>query len=62
LTQRQRAVLRLLTEGKSDAEIAAELFIGTRTVQTHLANVYSRLGVNSRAAAAAIAIREGLVD
>lgn len=62
LTQRQMDVLRLLAEGKSDAEIADELFIGTRTVQTHLANVYARLGVSSRTAAAAHAIRHGLID
>jgi predicted ATPase/DNA-binding CsgD family transcriptional regulator len=62
LTPRQLDVLRLLVEGKPDAEIAKDLFIGTRTVQTHLANLYTKLGVNSRAAAAAHAVREHLID
>jgi predicted ATPase/DNA-binding CsgD family transcriptional regulator len=61
LTARELDVLRLLTEGHSDREIAEVLFIGTRTVQTHVANVFAKLGVNSRAEAAAVAVRRGLV-
>jgi predicted ATPase/DNA-binding CsgD family transcriptional regulator len=60
LTQRELDVLRLLVEGHSDREIAEALFIGTRTVQTHVANLFAKLGVNARAEAAAVAVRRGL--
>jgi DNA-binding CsgD family transcriptional regulator len=61
LTLRELDVLRLIVEGKSDREIAEALFIGTRTVQTHVANLFAKLGVNARAEAAAVAVRRGLV-
>jgi DNA-binding NarL/FixJ family response regulator len=61
LTQRELDVLRLLVEGNSDREIAEALFIGTRTVQTHVANLFAKLGVNARAEAAAVAVRRGIV-
>jgi ATP/maltotriose-dependent transcriptional regulator MalT len=61
LTARELDVLRLLVEGQSDREIAAALFIGARTVQTHVANLFAKLGVNARAEAAAVAVRRGLV-
>jgi len=54
-------VLRLLVEGHSDREIADALFIGARTVQTHVANLFTKLGINARAEAAAVAVRRGLV-
>jgi DNA-binding NarL/FixJ family response regulator len=61
LTPREFDVLRLLVEGHSDREIGEALFIGTRTVQTHVANLFAKLGVNARAEAAAVAVRRGLV-
>jgi DNA-binding NarL/FixJ family response regulator len=61
LTVRERDVLRLLVAGRSDREIGAALFIGTRTVQTHVANLFAKLGVHARAEAAAVAVRRGLV-
>jgi len=61
LTPRELDVLRLLVEGRSDREIGEALFIGTRTVQTHVANLFAKLGVNARAEAAAVAVRRGLV-
>jgi non-specific serine/threonine protein kinase len=61
LTARELDVLRLLAEGRSDREIAEALFIGTRTVQTHVANLFAKLGVHTRAEAAAVAVRRGLV-
>jgi DNA-binding CsgD family transcriptional regulator len=61
LTPRELDVLRLVVEGRSDREIGETLFIGTRTVQTHVANLFAKLGVNTRAEAAAVAVRRGLV-
>ena len=57
LTARELDVLRLLVEGHSDRQIGEALFIGTRTVQTHVANLFAKLGVNARAEAAAVAVR-----
>jgi DNA-binding NarL/FixJ family response regulator len=60
LTVREVEVLRLITEGHSDPDIAQALFISRRTAATHVANILRKLGVNSRAAAAAFAVRNGL--
>ena len=61
LTKREREVLRLLTQGKSDKEIGDELFISPRTAMTHVANLLGKLEVPSRTAAAALALRHGLI-
>jgi DNA-binding NarL/FixJ family response regulator len=61
LTTRERDVLRLLVEGRSNPEIAEALFVGTGTVKTHVANIFAKLGVSSRAAAATRALRHGLI-
>jgi DNA-binding CsgD family transcriptional regulator len=53
LTARQAEVLRLVTAGETDERIASELFISRLTVRKHLENIYAKLGVNSRTAAAA---------
>jgi DNA-binding NarL/FixJ family response regulator len=60
LTSRETDVLRLLVEGRSDREIGEELYISTRTAQGHVSHIFDKLGVNSRAAAVAIAVREGI--
>ena len=54
LSPREREVLRLLVEGKTDQEIAYALGLSYRTVTTHVARAYAKLGVRSRAAAAAV--------
>lgn len=61
LTPRELDVLRLVAEGRSDREIGDALFIGHRTVATHVANILAKLAVPSRTAAATRAIRGGLV-
>jgi non-specific serine/threonine protein kinase len=61
LSPREMDVLRLLVEGRSAPEIAVELFISPRTVTTHVSNILGKLGVETRAAAVAVALRSGLV-
>jgi DNA-binding NarL/FixJ family response regulator len=57
LTPRELDVLRLIVEGLSDREIAERLFISPHTVMRHVANVFNKLGVSSRTAAATWAMR-----
>ena len=61
LTAREREVLRLLIDGKSDRDIAADLFISTRTASNHVGKILQKLDVGSRTAAASVALRFGLV-
>jgi two-component system NarL family response regulator len=56
---REQEVLACLVRGLSDRDIAQELFISVRTVQTHLAHIYAKLDVHSRTEAAVIAVRAG---
>jgi DNA-binding CsgD family transcriptional regulator len=60
LTPREVDVLRLLSGGLTDREIADVLFISPRTVGYHVTNLLSKLGLDSRTAAAAYAVRHGL--
>jgi DNA-binding NarL/FixJ family response regulator len=60
LSQREAEVLRLVAQGLSDAEVADQLFIARRTVNTHLTAIYTKLGVNSRVAATRFAVEHGL--
>ncbi len=62
LTRRELEVLRLIAEGKSNREIAKELFISEKTVKNHVHNIYRKLGVDDRLQAALYAIRRGLVE
>jgi len=62
LTAREREVLVLVAQGKSNREIAAELVISERTARTHVSNVLAKLGLASRTQAALWAIREGLAS
>lgn len=61
LTSRELEVLTLVAQGKSNQEIADELGLSRRTVERHVGDILSRLGVASRSAAAAMAIRSRLV-
>jgi DNA-binding NarL/FixJ family response regulator len=60
LTAREREVLRLLVEGRSDKEIANLLFISRSTASKHVAAILAKLEVDSRTSAVALALREGL--
>jgi DNA-binding CsgD family transcriptional regulator len=60
LTPREIEVLRLVAEGKSNAQVAEQLFVSPRTVNTHLTAIYGKLGLPSRAAAIRYAIDRGL--
>jgi DNA-binding NarL/FixJ family response regulator len=61
LTPRERQILTLLGEGRSNREIADLLVISERTARTHVSNVLTKLNLTSRTQAALMAIREGLV-
>jgi len=61
LTAREMEVLRLVAQGKTDAQIAEQLVISPRTVNWHLTAIYSKLGVSSRSAATRYALDHALV-
>ena len=61
LSPREAEILRLLASGHSDPEIAEALFISPRTVEWHVANLYRKFDLHSRASVAAQAVRFGLV-
>jgi len=61
LTSKEREVLALLASGRSNAEIAAALFVSAATVKTHLAHIYAKLGVRGRYEALSLAVALGMV-
>jgi DNA-binding NarL/FixJ family response regulator len=61
LTTRERDVLLLIADGKSNAEIATALFLSEATVKSHLSSILSKLGLKSRAEIIAHAWRTGMV-
>jgi DNA-binding CsgD family transcriptional regulator len=61
LTRRELDVLRLVAQGLSNADIARRLALSEHTVHRHLANIRRKLGLSSRAAAAAWGVRTGVV-
>jgi len=62
LTPREIDVLRLVARGRTNAEIAEELFIGEVTVKTHLGHILTKLGLRDRAAAIVFAFESGLAS
>lgn len=62
LSEREKDIIRCVARGKSNKEIAEELFISTHTVTTHRRNINTKLGIHSSAALAVFAIINGLID
>ncbi|KRE45777.1 response regulator [Paenibacillus sp. Soil724D2] len=62
LTDREMEVLRLIAKGKSNQELADDLFIGVKTVKFHVTNVLAKLGVEDRTQAAIYAFKHGLAE
>ncbi len=60
LTAREREVLALLAEGLTNRQVAERLVVSEHTVHRHVTNILRKLGLPSRAAAAALAARAGL--
>jgi DNA-binding CsgD family transcriptional regulator len=61
LTKREKDILSLLDEGKSNREIALNLFVSPRTVHFHLANIFDKMGAKNRVHALRRAIELGLI-
>jgi DNA-binding NarL/FixJ family response regulator len=62
LTMREAEVLRLVAAGKTNQEIASELFIAERTAANHVSNIFAKIGCGNRVEATVYAHRHGLVD
>ena len=61
LTQREVQVLRAVASGKSNPQVAEELFISLNTVTRHLTNIFGKTGTSNRAEAAVYAAQHGLL-
>ena len=61
LTAREVEVLRLVAQGLTNEQVAEDLVISPRTVETHLTSIYSKIGVSSRSAATRYAMQQHLV-
>ena len=60
MTNREHEILMLIAQGKSNQEIADELFITLKTVKTHVSNILAKLDVDDRTQAAIYAFQHGL--
>jgi two-component system, NarL family, response regulator len=61
LSPREIEVLKLIASGKSNKEIAGELFVSEGTVKTHVINIHHKLGVDDRTEAVVVAIKRGIL-
>lgn len=62
LTERQKEVACLLTEGLTEAEVARRLFVSPSTVHEHVRHIYDRLGCRRQAQLVALILRSGICD
>jgi two-component system, NarL family, nitrate/nitrite response regulator NarL len=62
LSERERQILRLIADGKSVPDMAAELYLAQTTIKTHIRRLYEKLGVSDRGAAVAQAMRNQLLE
>ena len=62
LTEREQEILVLLAGGKSNAELAAHLYLGEGTIKTHVSNMLTKLGLRDRVQAVVFAYESGLVE
>ena len=62
LSAREIEVLRLVAAGRTNHAIASELYLSERTVHRHISNIFDKLGVHSRTAAASYAVQHHIVD
>jgi DNA-binding NarL/FixJ family response regulator len=60
LTEREVEVLKLIAQGRTNKELASELFISEKTVHHHVSSIFAKIGVGNRTEAAAFANRNGL--
>jgi DNA-binding NarL/FixJ family response regulator len=59
LSERELAILRLVSSGLTNKEVAAHLYLSVETVKAHLETIYRKLGASDRTHAVAVALREG---
>jgi len=62
LSERERDVLRLIALGHTNAEVAEQLYISIRTVESHRAHIQQKLGLSTRAELVRYALEHGLVE
>ncbi len=62
LTRREREVAPLVAAGMSNRQIAEQLYVSERTVETHVQNILMKLGFGSRSQVAVWAVRQGLIE
>jgi DNA-binding NarL/FixJ family response regulator len=62
LTEREAQVLRLVAAGHTNRDVAGSLYLAEKTVARHLSNIFTKIGVSSRAAATAFAFEQGIVE
>jgi len=62
LTERETEVMRLIAKGKTNSEIAADLFVGETTVKTHISNLFTKLDLRDRVQAVVYAYESGLIQ